>query len=101
MKFVTLKSRGGDYLVVAQNVAWLRSYEESPDENRHYRKRRDPGGRKRRGNRRKDPRKRECGTSDARTSAKPRLPSQLLESASSDMTAETSRFGKEGAARHW
>ena len=27
MKFVSLKSRGGDYLVVASNVAWLRSYE--------------------------------------------------------------------------
>ena len=27
MKFVSLKSRGGDYLVVADNVAWLRSYE--------------------------------------------------------------------------
>jgi hypothetical protein len=27
MKFVLLKSRGGDYLVIAQNVAWLRSHE--------------------------------------------------------------------------
>jgi hypothetical protein len=27
MKFVSLKSRGGDYLVVAENVAWLRSGE--------------------------------------------------------------------------
>lgn len=27
MKFITLKSRGGDYLVVAENVAWLRSDE--------------------------------------------------------------------------
>jgi len=27
MKFVSLKSRGGDYLVVAENVAWLRSHE--------------------------------------------------------------------------
>lgn len=27
MKFVPLKSRGGDYLVVAENVAWLRSDE--------------------------------------------------------------------------
>ena len=27
MKFVTLKSRGGDYLVVAENVAWLRTDE--------------------------------------------------------------------------
>ena len=27
MKFVSLKSRGGDYLVVAQNVAWLRTHE--------------------------------------------------------------------------
>ena len=27
MKFVLLKSRGGDYMVVAKNVAWLRSYE--------------------------------------------------------------------------
>lgn len=25
MKFVSLKSRGGNYLVVADNVAWLRS----------------------------------------------------------------------------
>ena len=24
MKFVSLKSRGGNYLVVAENVAWLR-----------------------------------------------------------------------------
>jgi hypothetical protein len=28
MKFVSFKSRGGDYLVVAQNVAWLRSHED-------------------------------------------------------------------------
>ena len=27
MKFVLLNSRGGNYLVVAENVAWLRSYE--------------------------------------------------------------------------
>lgn len=27
MKFVLLPSRGGDYLVVAENVAWLRSDE--------------------------------------------------------------------------
>jgi len=27
MKFVMLKSRGGDYMVVAGNVAWLRTYE--------------------------------------------------------------------------
>ena len=27
MKFISLKSRGGDYLVVAQNVAWLRTHE--------------------------------------------------------------------------
>ena len=27
MKFVLLNSRGGDYLVVADNVAWLRSHE--------------------------------------------------------------------------
>jgi len=27
MKFVLLNSRGGDYLVVAENVAWLRSHE--------------------------------------------------------------------------
>jgi hypothetical protein len=27
MKFVLLKSHGGDYLVVAENVAWLRSHE--------------------------------------------------------------------------
>lgn len=27
MKFITLKSRGGNYLVVASNVAWLRTAE--------------------------------------------------------------------------
>ena len=27
MKFVLLKSRGGDYMVVTSNVAWLRSHE--------------------------------------------------------------------------
>jgi len=27
MKFVSLKSRGGDYLVVTANIAWLRSHE--------------------------------------------------------------------------
>jgi hypothetical protein len=27
MKFVSMKSRGGDYLVVAENVAWLRTHE--------------------------------------------------------------------------
>jgi hypothetical protein len=27
MKFIPLKSRGGDYLVVASNVAWLRAFE--------------------------------------------------------------------------
>lgn len=27
MKFIPLKSRGGDYLVVASNVAWLRTGE--------------------------------------------------------------------------
>ena len=27
MKFVLMKSRGGDYLVVAGNVAWLRTHE--------------------------------------------------------------------------
>lgn len=27
MKFVNLKSRGGDYLVVASNIAWLRTGE--------------------------------------------------------------------------
>ena len=27
MKFVSLKSRGGDYLIVAENIAWLRSHE--------------------------------------------------------------------------
>lgn len=27
MKFILLKSRGGDYRVVAENVAWLRTYE--------------------------------------------------------------------------
>jgi hypothetical protein len=29
MKFISLKSRGGNYLVVAENVAWLRSAENS------------------------------------------------------------------------
>ena len=27
MKFVLLKSHGGNYLIVAQNVAWLRAHE--------------------------------------------------------------------------
>lgn len=27
MKFVSLKSRGGDYLVIASNIAWLRTAE--------------------------------------------------------------------------
>ena len=27
MKFILLKSRGGNYLVVAENVAWLRAHE--------------------------------------------------------------------------
>jgi hypothetical protein len=27
MKFVSLKSRGGNYMVVAQNIAWLRTDE--------------------------------------------------------------------------
>lgn len=27
MKFVSLKSRGGNYLVVAENIAWLRTGE--------------------------------------------------------------------------
>lgn len=27
MKFVQLKSRGGNYMVIAQNVAWLRDHE--------------------------------------------------------------------------
>ncbi len=27
MKFVLLASRGGDYLVVVANIAWLRSHE--------------------------------------------------------------------------
>lgn len=27
MKFVLLKSRGGDYMVIAENVAWLREHE--------------------------------------------------------------------------
>ncbi|WP_176399792.1 hypothetical protein [Novosphingobium sp. B 225] len=27
MKFVSLKSRGGDYLVVTSNIAWLRTDE--------------------------------------------------------------------------
>jgi hypothetical protein len=29
MKFVSLKSRGGNYLVIAQNVAWLRAHEDN------------------------------------------------------------------------
>jgi hypothetical protein len=28
MKFVPLKSRGGDYMVVVGNVAWLRTHED-------------------------------------------------------------------------
>jgi hypothetical protein len=28
MKFVSMKSRGGDYLIVAGNVAWLRTHED-------------------------------------------------------------------------
>jgi hypothetical protein len=28
MRFVSLKSRGGDYLVVASNVAYLRAHED-------------------------------------------------------------------------
>ena len=28
MKFVKLRSRGGDYLVVAENIAWLRTHED-------------------------------------------------------------------------
>jgi hypothetical protein len=27
MKFIKLRSRGGDYMVVAANVAWLRNHE--------------------------------------------------------------------------
>ena len=27
MKFISLNSRGGNYLLVAENVAWLRDYE--------------------------------------------------------------------------
>lgn len=27
MKFVSLKSRGGDYMIVVGNVAWLRTHE--------------------------------------------------------------------------
>ena len=27
MKFILLKSRGGDYMVVADNIAWLRTGE--------------------------------------------------------------------------
>ena len=27
MQFISLKSRGGNYLVVAENVAWLRAHE--------------------------------------------------------------------------
>jgi hypothetical protein len=29
VKFILLKSRGGDYLVIKENVAWLRSHENS------------------------------------------------------------------------
>jgi hypothetical protein len=29
MKFVSLKSRGGNYLVVAENIAWLRTHEDN------------------------------------------------------------------------
>jgi protein TonB len=29
MKFVLLTSRGGDYMVIAQNVAWLRTHEDN------------------------------------------------------------------------
>ena len=28
MKFVKLPSRGGDYLVVAEQIAWLRKYDD-------------------------------------------------------------------------
>ena len=28
MKFVKLKSRGGDYLIVAEQIAWLRRHED-------------------------------------------------------------------------
>ena len=28
MKFVLLKSRGGNYMVAAQNIAWLRAHED-------------------------------------------------------------------------
>ena len=28
MKFVKLKSRGGNYLIVAEQIAWLRSHED-------------------------------------------------------------------------
>jgi len=28
MKFVSMKSRGGDYLIVAGNVAWVRTHED-------------------------------------------------------------------------
>jgi hypothetical protein len=27
MKFVLLRSHGGDYMVIAENVAWIRSHE--------------------------------------------------------------------------
>jgi len=60
MKFVLLKSRGGDYLVVVQNVAWLRPDEMSDqsagwsEETRssvakHRRRRGDSGGLNQRG----------------------------------------------------
>jgi hypothetical protein len=29
MKFVLFKSRGGDYMVIVQNVAWLRAHEDN------------------------------------------------------------------------
>lgn len=28
IKFVRLRSRGGDYMVIAQNIAWLREHED-------------------------------------------------------------------------
>ena len=43
MKFVSFKSRGGDYLVIVQNVAWLRYPRERPDEGWDHRQRGDPG----------------------------------------------------------
>ena len=44
MKFVLLKSRGGDYMVIAQNVAWLGLARERSNEGRNDRQRCYPRG---------------------------------------------------------